>query len=236
MSVEIIFSHAGGMFPYYLGIAEILQSYDLSEVVFSATSGGCFAPLLLNSKRDIRKTFDKILDSIKNNNKTWEEILHDFLDKELTEEDVALNNRRFCVKLAKLNDFFFPDKVSVDKWDNKADLVDCVTAACYVPLICGKKFYTTYRNQKIVDGFFGGTSSLPITSHNSIKFSVDKWRMIDPSWLIPSTDIPWLKGLFELGVMDAIGHKDEIEKLLKPLKKKEKQNGYHEGDQIPEVN
>ena len=74
MNVEIIFSYSGGMFPYYLGIAEVLQDYDLSEVVYSATSGGCFAPLLLNSKRDIRKTFDKILDTIKNNNKTWEEI------------------------------------------------------------------------------------------------------------------------------------------------------------------
>jgi len=230
MSKEIIFSHSGGMFPYYLGIAEVLQGYDLSEVVYSGTSGGCFPPLLLNGKRNIRDTFDKILEYIKDNNKTWEEILHDFLDKELTEEDVELNNHKFCVKLAKLNDFLFPDKVSVDKWENKKDLVECVTAACYVPLLCGRKFYTIYRNQKIVDGFFGGTSTLPITSHDSIKFSVDKWRTIDPAWLIPSTDTKWLKGIFELGVMDAIEHRDEIEKLLKPLKEKEDQNVT---DQVP---
>ena len=131
-----------------------------------------------------------------------------------------------------MNEFFFPDKVSVDEWNDKKDLVECITAACYIPLLCGSKFYTTYRNQKIIDGFFGGTSTLPITSHQGIKFSVDKWRRIDPTWLFPSSDISWLKGMFELGVMDAIEHEDEIKKILKPLKKKEPKNV---PDQVSEI-
>ena len=71
MTVEVIFSHAGSMFAYYLGIAEVLQKYDLSDVVFSGTSGGCFPCILLNSKNDIREFFEDILNCVKTSKDSW---------------------------------------------------------------------------------------------------------------------------------------------------------------------
>lgn len=219
MSTEVIFSHSGGMFPYYLGIAEVLQQYDLTDVVFSATSGGCFAPIVLNAGKSPREVFNKIIQDIEGNNQSWEQIIRDFLEKEFTEEELLQNNRRLSIKLAKLNEFLLPEKVNVDHWENKEDIVDCVTAACYVPMLCGSKFYYNYRGSNIVDGFFAGTSSLPVTTHKNILFTIDKWRRVSPTWLIPSTDVAWLTGMYELGVMDAVGNKEE---LLKVLKEKEK--------------
>lgn len=231
MTKEIIFSYCGGMFPYYLGIASVLQNkYDLSDVVYSATSGGSFAPLLLNSKRDIADSFQKILNFIESNNNSWEKIIYEFLEEELTEEDVLLNNDKINIKLTRVNDFFLPEKVLVKRWDNKQDLAKCISASCFVPLLCGNKFYSEYRGNKIIDGFFASTSTIPVTDHPNIIFRIDKWRMLNPANMIPSNDTSWLKSIFELGKFDAEQHSDEIENLLNPLKENNTQN---DTNQVP---
>ena len=231
MTKEIIFSYCGGMFPYYLGIASVLQNkYDLTDVIFSSTSGGSFAPVLLNSKKDIIKTFEKILDFIDSNDNSWEDIIYEFLKQELTEEDVSLNNEKLNIKLTRLGDFLLPEKVLVKKWDNKEDLARCISSSCFVPLLCGNKFYTEYRGYKIVDGFFTSTSTVPVTKHPNIIFKIDKWRFLTPSSMLPTNDIPWLKSMFSLGALDAEKHSSEIELLLNPLKDNISQNG---DDQVP---
>lgn len=221
MSTEIIFSHSGSMFAYYLGIAEVLQDYDLSDVVFSGTSGGCFPCILLNAKKDIRQFFNQILEYVKDCNDSWEDIIRDFLDKYITDEDVSANQGKFRCKLTKLNDFFLPEKVSVGRWADKEDFVDCISAACYIPLMCGNKFYVEYRNQKIVDGFFSGTSKLPVTDNKNIVFYPSKWRYINPTWLLPSKDTIWLKSLYQLGYNDALANLHDIQRVLKLNKEKE---------------
>lgn len=232
MSKEIIFSYCGGMFPYYLGIASVLQkNYDLSDVVFSSTSGGSFAPLLLNSKRDILETFNNILDFIEFNDSSWEKIIYDFLKQELNESDVAANNDKLYVKLTKINDYLMPEKVSVKNWVNKEDLCKCISASCFVPILCGNKFFTSYRGNKIVDGFFAGTSTIPVTENPNIIFKIDKWRLLTPSSILPTSDIPWLKSMFNLGVLDAEKHSDEIQLVLNPLKENASENA---GGQVPE--
>lgn len=221
MTVEILFSHSGAMFAYYLGIAEVLKEYDLSDVVFSATSGGCFPCILLNTGKDIRTTFNNMLDYIENNNNSWENIIKGFLTENITDEDIELLNKKFCCKLTKLNSFLLPEKVSVDEWNNKEDFVQCIGAACFVPLMCGNKFYTEYRNEKVIDGFFSGTSSIPVTTNKVLHFHPNMWRTVNPTWLLPSTDKQWLKALYELGYMDALNHKSEFEGTLKMKTQKE---------------
>ena len=95
MTVEVIFSHSGSMFAYYLGIAEVLQKYDLSDVVFSGTSGGCFPCILLNCERDIRDFFNQILEYIKTNSfKNWDNLIKDFLETYIHEEDIERNQNK----------------------------------------------------------------------------------------------------------------------------------------------
>ena len=213
MAIEIIFSHSGGMFPYYLGIAEVLKEYDLSDVVFSGTSGGCFAPIVLNSGRDPREIFGKIINHIKSNG-SWESVIKDFLNNEFTEEELLRNNNKLSVKLTKLNNFLLPEKVNVDSWNSKYDFIECIGAACYVPILCGNKFYCEYRNNKTVDGFFAGTSELHVTSNQTLLFSTTKWRPFTPHWLLPCTDTDWLKNIYELGYRDAMANIQEIESKL----------------------
>jgi len=221
MSKEIIFSHSGSMFAYYLGIAEVLQQYDLSDVIFSGTSGGCFPCILLNSKKNIRSFFNEILNYIKNNEDSWEKIIRDMLNEYLTDEDIMLNKDKFICKLTKLNSFMLPEKVFIKEWKDKKDFVDCIVASCYVPLMCGDKLYIKYRNEKIIDGFFSGTSNIPTTDNSHILFYPSKWRYINPSWLIPSKDIEWLKSLYELGYNDTLSNIHNLDLTLKTKKQKE---------------
>ena len=121
MPKEIIFSYSGGMFPYYLGIAEVLQEYDLSDAVYSGTSGGCFAPLVLNAGKSPREVFEKILLALQKAKEPWERIIKEFIKEEFTEEELMRNNRVLTVKLCKLNPFFIPSKVTVDTWKDTSD-------------------------------------------------------------------------------------------------------------------
>ena len=221
MTVEVIFSHAGSMFAYYLGIAEVLQKYDLTDVVFSGTAGGCFPCILLNSKNNIREFFDEILDAVKIPNYSWENIIRDFLTEYLSQEDIESNKGKFTCKLTKLNDFFLPEKVKVSKWTDKEDFIDCIVASCYVPGVSGNKLYMEYRGNKVVNGFFSGTSSEPVTENAYMLFSSNKWRYINPTWLLPSKDAVWLKSLYELGYNDALANIKDISAVLKPNKEKE---------------
>jgi len=224
MSKEIIFSFSGGMFPYYLGIASVLQTYDLSDVVFSCTSGGCFAPLLLNSKRDIQTTLDAVMEIMKTENKSWEDIINQFLVNELTEDDVHANNDKLMIKLTKLDKYFMPEKAVVKKWDNKEDMAKCVAVACFVPLLCGNKFFTEYKGNRVLDGFFSGTSTTPVTSLPSMYFSVYKWRSLNPINMLPSDDKAWMRSIFELGVLDANENLGEIEAFLTQHKENATEN------------
>lgn len=226
MTVEVIFSHSGSMFAYYLGIAEVLQKYDLSDVVFSGTSGGCFPCILLNCERDIRDFFNQILEYIKTNSfKNWDNLIKDFLETYIHEEDIERNQNKFHCKLTKLKRFMLFEKVVVSNWTDKQDFVDCISAACFVPIMSSdNQFYKTYRNEKIIDGFFSGTSSEAITEHKSILFHPNKWRFINPTWLLPSKDTEWLSAMYELGFNDALANIRDIERVLNPIKEKELEN------------
>ena len=220
MTVEVLFSHSGSMFAYYLGIAEVLETYDLSNVFFSGTSGGCFPCILLNSKNNIREFFDEILDYVKNSDDSWEKVIREFLNKYLTEDDVESNKGKFSCKMTKLNSYMLPEKITVSSWKDKEDFVECIVAACYVPIMCGNKFYIEYRGEKVIDGFFSGTSNVPVTEHEHILFHPNKWRYVNPSWLLPSKDTVWLKSLYQLGYNDALANIKDIQAVLKPNKEK----------------
>jgi len=221
MTVEVVFSHSGSMFAYYLGIAEVLQQYDLTDVIFSGTSGGCFPCILLNSQNKIHDFFDKILEYIKRTDDTWENIINNFLTEYMTDDDVEKNKHKFLCKLTKLNDYMMPEKVVVSDWKDKEDFINCITAACYVPIMCGNKVYIEYRGQKIIDGFFSGTSNTPVTNNEHILFYPNKWRYINPTWMLPSKDTVWLKSLYELGYNDALANIGDINKILKMNKEKQ---------------
>ena len=225
MTKEIIFSFSGGMFPYYLGIASVLENYDLSDVIFSGTSGGCFPALLLNSHRNSNETFEKILKYIEGNDKQWVDVIKGFLEQELDEKDVSRNNGKLYIKLTKLNDYFIPEKVIVKKWTDKNDLAKCISVACFVPYITGSGLSTTYRGHNIVDGFFSNTSTIPVTKNSNMTFKLNKWRSFDISSIIPTSDTKKLRNMFEDGVNDTKKHIHEIDNFLNPVKEIVNKNG-----------
>lgn len=225
MTIEVVFSYCGSMFGYYLGIAEMLQKYDLTDVVFSGTSAGCFPCILLNAKRDIRDIFNQILEHIKvNPDKNWDTLVTEILEKHIDDKDIENNQGKLYCKLTKLNSFLMPEKAVMSKWENKQDFVDCITSACFVPMLSAKGLYKMYRNEKVLDGSFSGTSSKPVTENPYILFYPNKWRYTNPVWMLPTQDVGWLKAMYELGYNDALVNIKEIEAVLNPVKEKDIEN------------
>ena len=59
IKAQLIFSGCGGMYSYNLGIASVIQEhYDLSNVVISSASAGCFPAMALMLNFNILEYFD----------------------------------------------------------------------------------------------------------------------------------------------------------------------------------
>jgi hypothetical protein len=57
---QIGFGGCGGMYNYFLGVASVLQEeYDLTDVIFSGVSAGCFPAAILALGMDAKEFFYK---------------------------------------------------------------------------------------------------------------------------------------------------------------------------------
>ena len=56
--VQITFGGCGGFYPYFLGVASVIQRHFITDnVIFSGSSAGCFPSLLLALKKNIELEF-----------------------------------------------------------------------------------------------------------------------------------------------------------------------------------
>jgi hypothetical protein len=219
MTTEIVFGHGGTFFAYYLGIAKYMkETLDLSDVVYSGTSAGNLPCILLCAEKNIDKVFRTILGYIAGyaKTKTWEEIIRMTLNDIIREDDIPKLNDKYHCKMTKIGRFYFPGKAYTKTWKNKEDLVDCVTAACFVPGLCGNKLSLPYRGESVLDGFFTGTSEANVTeSERTLLIKANKWRNTLISSYLPNDDLAYLSSLYTLGYCDAKKNKEEFDFLLK---------------------
>ena len=200
--MEIVFSHAGGLYPYLMGIAEVLQELELEDVIYSCTSAGSLPAVLLNARKNMREAFNDIVEEDLTQG-SWEEILRRNLEKYISEEDFIANKGKLICKLSKLNTFLVPEPVTVSTWKSREDFIDCIVACCYVPFLCGKKLFLNYHDEKVLDGFFANCSSKPVTTLPYLYIHPEMWRPMKKQWYIPTSDKEWMKSLYTWGVEDA---------------------------------
>ena len=218
--MEVIFSYAGGLYPYLMGVAEVLQEMELEDIIYSCTSAGCIPAVLLNSRKNIKETFNEMIKEDLSKG-TWEEIIRKNLEKYISEEDFIANKGKVICKLSKLNTFLVPEPVTVSEWTSRKDFIDCIVASCYVPFLCGNKLFLNYRGEKVLDGFFSKASSEPVTTLPNIYIHPEIWRPMKKHWYIPSSDKEWMRTLYTWGVEDANKNlKDFLSNMNKELELK----------------
>jgi hypothetical protein len=219
--IEIIFAGSGGMYPYYFGISEILQQhFDLSDVFFSATSGGCYAPMFLSSNKNIVEYFKKIQDYIFNELEEsytgtffkLNKIIFDLTKKIFNTNDILKINNKFVCRCSLIKNISNPyswKAVYFNKWDNVEDFANCIKASSYLP-IYGTELLSKYKGNYYADGIFTHNTKESVSNLPSFVFNLDKWRKIPISWYHVYNDYQWGNKLYKMGKEDAIKNLDEI--------------------------
>ena len=219
--VQISFAGSGGMYHYYLGIAKVLQdNFELNNVIFGGTSGGCFPALLLVLDFDIDKVHyelnHKILEetancwlgSLFNYNQICRKHLINYLDNESYKKAAG----RLFISMTKL----YPWKNEIiSEWESVEDLVHCIQCSGFIPIIFEPKVWHWYRDGRYIDG---GLTNNKVQIHNDrphIYITTTMWREANYNWLWCYSDAMWAEQLYKWGKEDATEHLDDLGKHLR---------------------
>tara|TARA_B100000427_G_scaffold328900_1_gene343214 strand:+ start:2337 stop:3062 length:726 start_codon:yes stop_codon:yes gene_type:complete len=169
MIESIAFHGSGGLLWYYMGIAEYIQNnYIIDSIKFCSVSGGCLPGVFLSSGLDIQQIWKECflpwmqqIDSISCENTILPtftpdstSILLKYLNTSIINKDAVLQNinDKLSIRLTKIS-LFDAGSVYVDKWDSIEDVLDCVSASCWIPGLFGK-LTKTYKGSEYMDGGF----------------------------------------------------------------------------------
>ena len=225
LKMEIVFSGSGGAYAYYFGICEVLQkNFDLSEILFSSVSGGCFPPIFLLSQKNIPGFFQKIQTTLFNKlSKTrtgsffnWNKIVYETTKDYFKDIDINLINKKIIVKTSKIDNILNPyswKDTYFDQWNNINDLCNCIYASSYLP-IYGTKLLVDYKGGYYADGIFTHKTKEPVSKLPYFVFHLDKWRKIPTTWYYVYNDYEWGNKLYEMGKKDAIENLNEIKEFF----------------------
>lgn len=170
--IGILFGGGAGLFSYYIGISKyIFENFDLENVVFAGVSAGSIAALSL-SIGNIEKGYfiDKvILEGINTMRKVNSsnglffkdgvigpegiKLLKKNLTKAIQESNKFENVNKKCTIIATRLDGINPVTEYIQHWDSINELVECISASCWVPMVFGE-ISTKFRGMNYIDGGF----------------------------------------------------------------------------------
>ena len=222
MTVQISFAGSGGMYHYYLGIAKVLQdNFDLSNVIYGATSGGCLPALLLLLGEDIDKIHYECnheilkevsgywLGSLFNWNSTVRKHVYNYLFDDVH----TIVNDKLFISVTKLE---FPVKNEiVSHWDSKDDLIECIQCSGFIPLLFEPRAWYWYRDSRYIDGGFTNNCVKTGEGIPHIYITTDMWRQVNYNWIWCYSDTEWAEQLYKWGKEDAMEHLDTFAHFLK---------------------
>lgn len=190
--VGISFGATGGLFMYSHGVAKYLQeNYNLNDVVFAGTSGGCQASYFLASEINLDIALEKWLKPWVNdmNQINRQYFYYKFLPKFcfLTESmriskrhlgKIGMeNNKIYGIKKFSVNmmDIVNLKQISVSDWRSFDDICFALQATQYIPFIFGFPF-SIFRNKWCIDGFFIDKNYEPDKDIYWIHINPFKWQ------------------------------------------------------------
>ncbi|XP_039145868.1 LOW QUALITY PROTEIN: uncharacterized protein LOC120283293 [Dioscorea cayenensis subsp. rotundata] len=222
------FSAAGLLFPYHLGVAQLLleKGYIKETTPLSGSSAGAIVCAVIASGSSMQEALraTKILaDDCRLNGTAFRlgAVLRDVLNNFLPDDAHTRSNGRVRVAITQL--FWRPKGLLVDQFDSKEDLINAVFTSSFIPGYLAPRPATIFRNRLCIDG--GLTLFMPPTSASETvrvcAFPVNQLGLkgigISPdcnpenragprqlfNWALEPADDYILDKLFELGYLDA---------------------------------
>ncbi|CAM9634299.1 unnamed protein product, partial [Ectocarpus fasciculatus] len=147
-----------------MGIARHIQShFDLSDVLFSGASGGCWPALLLAAGVDIQYAFDVMMERsvpcYKNRalgaygcyDVGMKAAFYHIFDG--VDLPARVNGRlALCVTRIELWPFPHLENEMVSHFTSNDDIIECIIASALIPFALNGKPYVVYRDWVCIDG------------------------------------------------------------------------------------
>ena len=223
----IAFHGSGGLLWYYMGIAQFIQdNYDTNNLQFCSVSGGCLPGVFLSSGLSIQKIWEECfipwindinqLTSKEGLLPTFTEksmsILLKYLKKSITNEDEILNkiNTHLSIRMTKLS-LFNGGQIYINNWTSLEDIINCVSASCWLPGVFGK-LTKTYKGYEYIDGGFPHSIEdkgkdwlhIKITTFQDISQDVKTFLYLTSLYTIANSTVA--QELYNLGYTDSHKH------------------------------
>jgi predicted acylesterase/phospholipase RssA len=226
--VEIAFGGCGGMYHYLLGVASVLQKhFDLSNVVFSGTSAGCFPAFCLAAGYDVQELFVRwnlpflkdVRQSYTGGLLRWNNIVRRHTYEWLPQDVSVLHDRLYVWVTEVVDSVFRPSTfrpMLCSRWENREDLLNCLMASAHVPFLEPQlKLTQTFRGRRCIDG---GASTHDVFAvgkeESSILLVPSRWRRMRLNWWYCYSSETWAQQLFDWGKQDALHHLHEFNAVL----------------------
>ncbi|KFK45062.1 hypothetical protein AALP_AA1G338800 [Arabis alpina] len=222
------FSAAGLLFPYHLGVAQLLieKGYIKETTPLAGSSAGAIVCAVITSGSSMHEALEatKVLaDDCRRNGTAFRlgAVLRDSMEKLLPDDIHIRSNGRIRVAITQV--LWRPRGLLVDQFDSKSDLINAIFTSAFIPGYLAPRPATMFRNRLCVDG--GLTLFMPPTSAAKTvrvcAFSASNFRLkgieISPdcnpldratsrqllNWALEPAEDEVLENLFELGYADA---------------------------------
>uniref|UniRef100_A0A1D1XMU2 Patatin n=1 Tax=Anthurium amnicola TaxID=1678845 RepID=A0A1D1XMU2_9ARAE len=161
------FSAAGLLFPYHLGVAQLLleRGYIKETTPLAGSSAGAIVCVVIasgNTMQDALKVTKVLAEDcrIKGTAFRLGAVLRDVLKEFLPDDVHVRSNGRVRVAVTQL--LWRPKGLLVDQFDSKEDLINAVFTSSFIPGYLAPRPATLFRNRLCIDG--GLTLFMPPTS------------------------------------------------------------------------
>ncbi|KAL8027420.1 hypothetical protein ABFX02_14G094200 [Erythranthe guttata] len=161
------FSAAGLLFPYHLGVAQLLieKGYIKETTPLAGSSAGAIVCAVIASGASMKEALEatKILAEdcrLRGTAFRLGAVLRDILVQFLPDDAHIRSNGRVRVAVTEI--LWRPRGLLVDKFDSKEDLINAVITSSFIPGYLAPRPATMFRNRLCIDG--GLTLFMPPTS------------------------------------------------------------------------
>ncbi|XP_011092368.1 uncharacterized protein LOC105172568 [Sesamum indicum] len=161
------FSAAGLLFPYHLGVAQLLiqKGYIKETTPLAGSSAGAIVCAVIASGASMQEALEatKILaEDCRTRGTAFRlgAVLRDILHKFLPDDAHIRSSGRVRVAVTQI--LWRPKGLLVDQFDSKEDLIDAVFTSSFIPGYLAPRPATMFRNRLCIDG--GLTLFMPPTS------------------------------------------------------------------------
>ncbi|EEF33766.1 conserved hypothetical protein [Ricinus communis] len=161
------FSAAGLLFPYHLGVAQLLieKGYIKETTPLAGSSAGAIVCAVIASGASMHEALEatKVLAEdcrLRGTAFRLGAVLRDVLEKFLPDDAHIRSNGRVRVAVTQI--LWRPRGLLVDQFDSKEDLINAVFTSSFIPGYLAPRPATMFRNRLCIDG--GLTLFMPPTS------------------------------------------------------------------------